>query len=96
MVILYILLSGHMVFKDPVLAWKVFFGPALPCQYRLSGPGRWYGARDAILSIQSRVFPINKNGVETCLPKSYSWSFVNIFIVFLAFAVFLIGFAFIM
>lgn len=49
---------------DPVLAWKCFFGPVLPSQYRLKGPGRWCGARDAILSAHTRIFPINRNGIQ--------------------------------
>lgn len=34
--------------RDWVLAAQVTFGPAVPPQYRLSGPGAWDGAREAI------------------------------------------------
>ncbi|XP_076797611.1 flavin-containing monooxygenase 3 isoform X3 [Arvicanthis niloticus] len=36
--------------KDPRLAIEVFFGPCSPYQFRLVGPGKWSGARNAILT----------------------------------------------
>lgn len=48
-----------LVISDPVLAWHMFFGPCTPYQYRLTGPGKWEGARDAILTTMDRVrFPL--------------------------------------
>lgn len=41
--------------KDPRLAWRTFVGPCTPYQYRLVGPGRWDGARQAILTQWERV-----------------------------------------
>ncbi|KAM5239073.1 dimethylaniline monooxygenase [N-oxide-forming] 4 [Ctenodactylus gundi] len=41
--------------KDPRLAWEVFFGPCTPYQYRLAGPGKWDGARNAILTQWDRT-----------------------------------------
>ncbi|XP_026160378.2 dimethylaniline monooxygenase [N-oxide-forming] 5-like [Mastacembelus armatus] len=41
--------------RDPVLWVKVFFGPCTPYQYRLTGPGKWVGARHAIFSQWERV-----------------------------------------
>nr|XP_025859091.1 dimethylaniline monooxygenase [N-oxide-forming] 4 isoform X2 [Vulpes vulpes] len=41
--------------KDPRLAWEVFFGPCTPYQYRLLGPGKWDGARNAILTQWDRT-----------------------------------------
>lgn len=35
---------------DPRLALEVFFGPCSPYQFRLVGPGKWPGARHAILT----------------------------------------------
>lgn len=35
---------------DPKLAIEIFFGPCTPYQYRLQGPGKWAGARRAILT----------------------------------------------
>ncbi|KAM4022990.1 flavin-containing monooxygenase 5-like [Anomaloglossus baeobatrachus] len=40
---------------DPRLALYVFFGPCTPYQYRLSGPGKWSGAREAILTQWKRI-----------------------------------------
>ncbi|NXT78386.1 FMO5 monooxygenase, partial [Zapornia atra] len=40
---------------DPKLALEVVFGPCTPYQYRLRGPGKWAGAREAILTQQQRV-----------------------------------------
>uniref|UniRef100_A0A3P9JM91 Flavin-containing monooxygenase n=1 Tax=Oryzias latipes TaxID=8090 RepID=A0A3P9JM91_ORYLA len=41
--------------RDPKLALEVFLGPCTPYQYRLSGPGQWTGARQAILTQWQRV-----------------------------------------
>ncbi|KAK2084763.1 dimethylaniline monooxygenase [Saguinus oedipus] len=35
---------------DPKLATEVYFGPCSPYQFRLVGPGKWPGARNAILT----------------------------------------------
>ncbi|XP_063796074.1 dimethylaniline monooxygenase [N-oxide-forming] 2-like isoform X2 [Pseudophryne corroboree] len=45
----------HLLLRDPRLAWNVFFGPCTPYQYRLTGPGKWSGAREAILTQWSRT-----------------------------------------
>ncbi|XP_060064312.1 flavin-containing monooxygenase 5-like [Ylistrum balloti] len=39
-----------LMLTDPVLAFKCFFGPCSPYQYRLQGSRTWPGARKAILS----------------------------------------------
>uniref|UniRef100_H3C6I0 Flavin-containing monooxygenase n=1 Tax=Tetraodon nigroviridis TaxID=99883 RepID=H3C6I0_TETNG len=41
--------------KDPRLALQLFLGPCTPYQYRLTGPGQWAGARQAILTQWERV-----------------------------------------
>ncbi|XP_074764356.1 flavin-containing monooxygenase 1-like [Athene noctua] len=41
--------------RDPQLALTIFFGPCTPYQYRLEGPGRWEGARQAILTQWDRT-----------------------------------------
>uniref|UniRef100_A0A8C5FYV3 Flavin-containing monooxygenase n=1 Tax=Gouania willdenowi TaxID=441366 RepID=A0A8C5FYV3_GOUWI len=41
--------------KDPILALEVFTGPCTSYQYRLTGPGRWSGSRNAILTQMDRV-----------------------------------------
>lgn len=40
---------------DTKLALQVFTGPSTSYQYRLTGPGHWAGARQAILSQWERV-----------------------------------------
>ncbi|MBZ3887774.1 Dimethylaniline monooxygenase [N-oxide-forming] 2 [Sciurus carolinensis] len=44
---------------DPLLALEVFFGPCSPYQFRLMGPGKWEGARDAILTQWNRTHTNN-------------------------------------
>ncbi|XP_069823524.1 flavin-containing monooxygenase 5-like isoform X2 [Dendropsophus ebraccatus] len=45
----------RLFLTDPLLAFHVFFGPATPYQYRLMGPGKWSGAREAILTQWQRI-----------------------------------------
>ncbi|XP_075943401.1 dimethylaniline monooxygenase [N-oxide-forming] 2-like [Anarhichas minor] len=45
----------RLLLRDPVLWFRVFFGPCTPYQYRLTGPGQWAGARQAILTQWERV-----------------------------------------
>ncbi|NP_001171509.1 flavin containing monooxygenase 6 isoform X1 [Mus musculus] len=40
---------------DPQLALEVYFGPCSPYQFRLMGPGKWDGARNAILTQWKRT-----------------------------------------
>lgn len=44
-----------LLLREPVLWAKVLFGPCTPYQFRLSGPGQWSGARQAILTQWERV-----------------------------------------
>ncbi|CAJ0943059.1 unnamed protein product [Ranitomeya imitator] len=45
----------RLLITDPKLALNVFFGPCTPYQYRLTGPGKWSGARNAIMTQHSRT-----------------------------------------
>lgn len=40
---------------DPGLGLRVLFGPCTPYQFRLCGPGKWDGARQAIFTQWERV-----------------------------------------
>ncbi|KAI1300026.1 Flavin-containing monooxygenase 5 [Halotydeus destructor] len=40
---------------DPVLWKALFFGPCVPIQYRLDGPGAWPEARKRILTVDERI-----------------------------------------
>lgn len=44
-----------MMFTDPKLAWKCFFGPFTPPQFRLRGPHSWDGARQAIEDVVANI-----------------------------------------
>ncbi|XP_038069073.1 flavin-containing monooxygenase 5-like [Patiria miniata] len=44
-----------MFLSDPFLAVLCYFGPCSPYQYRLVGPGKWVGAREAIITFWDRV-----------------------------------------
>uniref|UniRef100_A0A0B7AE17 Flavin-containing monooxygenase n=1 Tax=Arion vulgaris TaxID=1028688 RepID=A0A0B7AE17_9EUPU len=41
--------------KDPVLAFKIIFGPVTPYTFRLYGPGKWAGAREAVMNQWRRI-----------------------------------------
>nr|XP_057929032.1 flavin-containing monooxygenase 5-like isoform X2 [Doryrhamphus excisus] len=45
-----------LLLTDPRLAFHIFLGPCTSYQYRLTGPGKWDGARQAILTLWERVF----------------------------------------
>lgn len=44
-----------LFFQDPRLAISCIFGPCLPYQYRLMGPGKWAGAKGAIETAWDRI-----------------------------------------
>ncbi|KAM4641180.1 dimethylaniline monooxygenase [N-oxide-forming] 2-like isoform 2-T2 [Discoglossus pictus] len=67
----------HLLLTDPKLAWKVFFGPCTPYQYRLTGPGKWPGAKNAILTQWDRTINPHRTRIVHRRPKSRS-SFYNI------------------
>lgn len=60
--------------KDPRLAWEVFFGPCTPYQYRLVGPGKWDGARNAILTQWARTLKPLKTRIVPDSTKPASMS----------------------
>ncbi|XP_071155178.1 flavin-containing monooxygenase 5-like isoform X1 [Mytilus edulis] len=45
-----------LLWSDPILALNCYFGPCTPYQYRLNGPCKWSGARQAILTQWDRTF----------------------------------------
>ncbi|UYV69880.1 hypothetical protein LAZ67_7001069 [Cordylochernes scorpioides] len=64
-----------MFFTDPILFFYCVFGPCLPYQFRLSGPGAWKGARDAILTYKKRMYaPLKSSRItkknESCCSKN--------------------------
>uniref|UniRef100_A0ACB8F2H1 Uncharacterized protein n=1 Tax=Sphaerodactylus townsendi TaxID=933632 RepID=A0ACB8F2H1_9SAUR len=54
-----------LLLSDPTLAMKIFFGPCSSFQFRLVGPGKWPGARDAIMNQWERTLkPMRTRMVE--------------------------------
>lgn len=45
----------QLLWKDPMLAKTVLFGPNCTYVHRLGGPHRWDGAKDAIMRVNERV-----------------------------------------
>ena len=74
-----------MITSDPRLAFALFFGPTLPCHYRLVGPGSWPQARDNILTVWDRLAqPMRTRRVVTGNWR-YVGTFLKIFIIFMIF-----------
>ncbi|WAR30988.1 FMO5-like protein, partial [Mya arenaria] len=60
------LLNGlKLLLKDRALAMKCIFGPCTPYQFRLEGPGKWKGARKAIMTQWDRTLaPLKTKPIE--------------------------------
>ncbi|KAJ7332892.1 hypothetical protein JRQ81_015072 [Phrynocephalus forsythii] len=52
-----------LLLKDPKLALTIFFGACSPFQFRLRGPAKWAGARNAILTQKERIVKATKTRV---------------------------------
>ncbi|XP_071984256.1 dimethylaniline monooxygenase [N-oxide-forming] 2-like [Engystomops pustulosus] len=61
----------YLFISDPRLAWHVLFGPCTPYQLRLRGPGKWSGARNAILTQWDRTIKPTKTRILHENPKSW-------------------------
>ncbi|XP_056379580.1 flavin-containing monooxygenase 5-like isoform X2 [Hyla sarda] len=78
-----------MFLTDPRLAFHVFFGPCTPYQYRVTGPGKWHGAREAILTQWNRIIKptrtrvLENNTVDRSVPLALK--VVAVFILLAAF-----------
>jgi len=59
-----------LLLTDPQLALEVFFGPCSPYQYRLMGPGKWSGARKAILTQWDRTLQATRTRVTPTVPTA--------------------------
>lgn len=57
---------------DPLLSLRCIFGPCVPSQYRLEGPGKWNGAKASIegattrysVSLRTKVMPKNQKKTD--------------------------------
>lgn len=65
----------RLLLTDPRLGLNVMFGPCTPYQFRLKGPGKWAGARQAILTQWKRIAqPMQTRPCDEPKPKSsYTW-----------------------
>ncbi|XP_074076461.1 flavin-containing monooxygenase 5-like [Macrotis lagotis] len=64
-----------LFFWDPKLALNVFFGPCTPYQFRLQGPGKWTGARTAILTQKERIIKPLRTRIVSDDQLSFSVTF---------------------
>lgn len=63
---------------DTKLAKEIFWGPCTPYQYRLQGPGKWAGARVAILTQRDRILkPLKTRVLKNCETSSSSLFWVR-------------------
>ncbi|KAF7467926.1 Hypothetical predicted protein [Marmota monax] len=63
---------------DAKLAREVFYGPCTPYQYRLQGPGKWTGARAAILTQRARILkPLRTRVLQHSGSRSSGWLWVR-------------------
>ncbi|CAD5220130.1 unnamed protein product [Bursaphelenchus okinawaensis] len=74
----------ELLFWDPRLALKIFFGPNLPYTYRLNGVHKWHGARDAIFESEDRVLKGLRHRIVPLSSNMFGFYFVTIFIVIVA------------
>ncbi|XP_061834240.2 flavin-containing monooxygenase 5-like [Nerophis lumbriciformis] len=69
---------ARLLLTDPKLGLNLLTGPITPYQYRLKGPGKWTGARQAILTQWDRVAQPFKtrpcDGVEA--KRSLKWPLI--------------------
>uniref|UniRef100_A0A8C0IW00 Flavin-containing monooxygenase n=1 Tax=Chelonoidis abingdonii TaxID=106734 RepID=A0A8C0IW00_CHEAB len=72
---------------DPKLAMEVFFGPCTPYQYRLRGPGKWNGARKAILTQRERIIKPLKTRADILEEKQMNLNFARPLTLFTVFPV---------
>ena len=62
---------------DPEMAFRCYFGPCIPAQYRLVGQGAWQGARDVIMGVEeSRLFPMKTRKTVPMGQKSLNLSWM--------------------
>ena len=59
-------------FTDFRLWWELMFGPCYPYQWRLDGPGRWEGARRAILEGQKRIDSAFSRPAKTAISNGHA------------------------
>ncbi|XP_030887152.1 dimethylaniline monooxygenase [N-oxide-forming] 1 [Leptonychotes weddellii] len=79
-----------LLLMDPRLALTIFFGPCTPYQFRLTGPGKWKGARNAILTQWDRTFKVTKTRIVQESPTPFASLLKLLSLLALLMAIFLI------
>ncbi|XP_022364125.1 dimethylaniline monooxygenase [N-oxide-forming] 1 isoform X2 [Enhydra lutris kenyoni] len=79
-----------LLLTDPRLALTIFFGPCTPYQFRLTGPGKWKGARNAILTQWDRTFKVTKTRIVQESPSPFASLLKLLSLLALLLAIFLI------
>lgn len=79
-----------MLLTDPRLALSIFFGPCTPYHFRLTGPGKWEGARNAILTQWDRALKATKTRIVPESPSPFETLFKLFSFLALLVAVFLV------
>lgn len=79
-----------LLLTDPRLAFTIFFGPCTPYQFRLTGPGKWKGARNAILTQWDRTFKVTKTRIVQESPSPFASLLKLLSLLALLLAIFLI------
>ncbi|XP_067662263.1 flavin-containing monooxygenase 5-like [Haliotis asinina] len=75
---------GRLLLTDPQLALKCYFGTTTPYQYRLRGPGKWSGAREAIMTQTHRVeYPFKTRPLPEGTQKQSSYRLTLVLLVVL-------------
>ncbi|XP_008942211.1 PREDICTED: dimethylaniline monooxygenase [N-oxide-forming] 3-like [Merops nubicus] len=77
-----------LLLTDPRLALEIFFGPCTPYQYRLVGPGKWSGARKAILTQWDRTLRATRTRITPAAPTAFP-SLIMLGVLFLPLLLFL-------
>ncbi|XP_070532961.1 flavin-containing monooxygenase 5-like [Ptychodera flava] len=71
----------RLFLTKPKLAYKCFFGPFTPYQYRLMGPGKWADAEMVLETVMDRVLhPISTRPLNTPKQKPSFSRFIKFFI----------------
>ncbi|KAM4574149.1 flavin-containing monooxygenase 5-like [Fundulus diaphanus] len=74
----------RLFLTDPTLALQVLLGPCTSYQYRLSGPGSWAGARQAILTQKQRIIRPFRTRLVSDDPEHEMSSRLSILMAFIA------------
>lgn len=79
-----------LAFTDPRLAFKLIVGPCTPIHYRLQGPGKWPGARKAILTCDERIRkPMMTRKIESSASAASAITWAKLMLAVVLFAVLL-------